>query len=78
MKITDRHNNGQVWGINNVISNGFEDYYIIAQDNLTGKYRLLSLYDGVILTDEYDSIEEIKQNNGDLNPISHTEIVISD
>jgi hypothetical protein len=59
----------QVWSSNNLLGDGTGDYYLIIYDNLTDKLRLLSLEEGIILTDEYDNVEELRQLNGDLEPV---------
>lgn len=76
MKLNKRTDGQQLWVKSNIVGDGY-DYYMIVFDNLTGKFRLLSLESGNILNDEYEDIAEIKKVNGELNPISHADISVS-
>ncbi len=49
---------------------------MIVFDNLSQKYRLINLGDGLVYMDEYKTIKELFDGNGELELVSSAELVV--
>lgn len=76
MKLTDRINRIQLWEVGNVISDG-HTIFMIGFDHIDEKFRLISLYEGTIMSDKYDTIKDLRNHNGDFEPVKHVELIFS-
>ncbi len=65
---------GNVWKVGNVIGDR-HDKFMIGFDRATHKYRLVDLENGNILSEEYDTPEELHNDNPDYDPLHHAELV---
>ena len=75
MILTKREDKNQVWKLGDVIGDG-DSFFMICSDGFN--FRLVGLETGTILSDEYGNIAELKKDCGDFNPISHSELIISE
>ena len=58
-----------------VVEDG-DDIYMVVFDNLNCSYRFLCLETGIILTDEYDSLEQLFINNKNIIKINSAKLDI--
>jgi hypothetical protein len=77
MKLTERKNKIQLWEVGDVISDG-HSIFMIGFDHIDEKFRLISVYEGTILTEKYNSIRDMRITLGDFNPVAHAELVYSE
>lgn len=77
MKMTERKTKYQEWKSGDVISDG-SCLFMIGYDNVSQKYRLVDLDKGIIMSDDYDFIQDLRKDNGDYNPITHAEVIYSE
>jgi len=77
MDVRIRKDKPQKFGSGNLfVSCG--DYYMVVHDLDSGELRLVSVENGNMLYERYNSWDELYKLNGDLEPLSHAEIVVSE
>lgn len=76
MKTIISDGDGEKWGVGNVLTDG-SAYFLIVCDTSTNKIRLVSLFNGNITSDEYKSINDLRQKEEELNPASFASLVVS-
>lgn len=74
MQTRQRFSFSNVWKLGNVVGDR-HNMFLITKDNSSENYRLVDIETGIIMTEEYSSLEELRDDNSDLDPLLHSEFI---